>query len=480
MSTSKTQSNVANPKKRVLKLIIAFGSPIITSVLTIWLFTLHGTLGLFLWFPVFTYLLLIIIAFAIIGPLILFLNRKITKTRKTMGGLLHKFTKIAWCFCLISLIVSCVTFVYVGGTLVQPMGNTDPQLLICDGSGKYKVPDMAVTYCSQRASKDTLEWGKGGLEETLNEKEKVTIHVFVLEDLKPNTEYWYQINGEGDTYKFTTPLTNNTLKFAVSSDPHFGSDNSASDVTKELLKQITNHENELFFMLGDFVEYGFMRNQWEFGLNTISEYTSEIPFRPILGNHDTIFAGVQNYMDYFYPSKMPVDMGSRIWYHIKVGNINFFLMDLEWGTETYTQEQKEWFEDEIKDVNKDDWTIVMSHCFYYSSGNIDGGKEWYDDKEMIDAFVDIFEENDVDLVFSGHDHHIEILEKGGISYQIIGALGGLPDRKREYESDYSKWYMNIENKNDFGFFEVNILGDNATLTVRNRNYDSLQEIVVQQ
>lgn len=456
--------------KKILWLLLFAGAPIISLILTIWLFTLQGTVGLFIWFPIFTYALLLIIVSAILGPLIILLTMKSH----------HKLRIVGWVFCFISLMVSSIFLVYVGGTLATPRHSTDPQLLMVDGTGENGVPDMAVTYWTFEATQDSIKWGKGALSEEIEEETTKKSHVFVLEDLDPDSEYWYQINGEGKTYKFNTPLVNGTLRFAVSSDPHFGREESANDVTIEILDQITDTANniDLFFMLGDFVEYGFINDEWEEGLNAISPYTSIMPTRPIIGNHDTIFAGTQHYTQSFYPEGMPVDTGSQLWYHIEVGDIHFFMMDLEWGLETYTAEQRAWFEEEITEVDKDDWTIVMSHSFYYSSGVIAGGKSWGDQDDMIATFVDIFEENDVDMVFSGHNHHAEILEQNGIYYQIAGAFGGLPDPERELESDKSQWYMNIENDDEFGFFEVDITGDNATLTFRNRDYDNLQQITI--
>lgn len=461
--------------KRIMWLLFVVGAPLITALMTIWLFSMQGTVGLFIWGVYFSIPFIMIITFAILGPLIILLTLK--KAPETFS----KLKKLAWVFCIISLLVSSILIIYVGSNLALPPRNTDPQLLICDGTGKYDVPDMAVTYWTETAEKHELKWGESALSDTIKEKEAKTCHVFVLDELKPGKEYWYQLDGEDDIYKFDTPLTNGTLSFAVSSDPHIGRDASATDVTEDILKVIKDNPIDLFFMIGDFVELGFMRDQWEEGIKDFSPYTSEIPFRTAIGNHDTIFAGTQPYKDYFYPEEMPVDTGSQLWYHIEVGDIHFFILDLEWGTETYSAEQKAWFEKEIEEVDKDDWTIVMSHCFYYSSGSLAGGMEWYDHKQMIETFADIFEENDVDLVFSGHNHHAEILKKSGIYYQVVGTLGGLPDAKAEYESDYSEWYHNVEEKDDFGFFQLDIHGDdNATLSFRNRDYDSLKQIIIEQ
>mgnify|MGYP006282595327 FL=1 len=477
MSALKDHLRDLSVRKRALWLFIVGGSIFFTTFLIIWLFTLQGSVGLFFWFPIFTIILIALIIFLILGPILILADifissRKLPSTAK----------KIAWVFSLICLFLPIGFLSYVGPHLFHPAGSTKPQLLICDGTGKYDIPDMAVVYWTDQPTKDSLEWGEGSLSETIEDKEAKNSHVFVLEDLKPGTEYWYKINDEGDTYKFKTPLgTENTLKFAVSSDPHFGRPESSPDITLELLDQITDsvHNISTFFMLGDFVEYGFNDFEWKEGLNKISKYTAEFPMKTAIGNHDTIFGGEHYYKDYFYPEDMPLDTGSSFWNHIEINKIHFFILDLEWGTESYSAAQREWFESEIEEVDEDDWTIVMSHCFFYSSGIMSGGRSWSDHTEMISTFEDIFIDNDVDMVFSGHNHHAEILEKDGVYYQVVGTFGGLPDPEAEMDSDYSEWYMNMEDDDDFGFFEVDMNPDNATLTFRNRDYDSLKEITIE-
>ncbi|MGV9200369.1 MAG: metallophosphoesterase family protein [Promethearchaeia archaeon] len=372
---------------------------------------------------------------------------------------------------------------YVGTQLNHPAGSTAPQLLICDGDGENGIPKMAVTFWTERATKNSLKWGNESLTETITEQEATQQHAFVLDKLHPNTEYWYQINGEGKIYNFTTASTSNDrLRLAITSDTHFGREESRPDIIEDLLKQITDPVNNFdsLFFLGDLVEWGFMDSQWKQFLDIVSPYTTHIPFRTLCGNHDTIFGGAQYYLDYLYPESMPVDTGSRLYYRIDFNNIHIFCLNLEWGLETYTAEQKEWFEKEIAKVNEDDWTIVMSHAFFYSSGSVYGFRSWADQTDMINTFEDLFVENDVDLVFSGHNHQVEVLESKGIHYQIVGAAGAVPDKKAEIKSETSKWYMNIEDDSQFGFFELDINGNNATLNYRNKEFESLYNITIEQ
>ena len=53
----------------------------------------------------------------------------------------------------------------------------------------------------------------------------------------------------------------------------------------------------------------------------------------------------------------------------------------------------------------------MSHCFFYSSGVYTDGKWWNDNIPMIRTFAPLFQQYHVQMVFSGHNHHLEALRR---------------------------------------------------------------------
>ena len=93
------------------------------------------------------------------------------------------------------------------------------------------------------------------------------------------------------------------------------------------------------------------------------------------------------------------------------------------------------------------------------------GWKWYDNPETIDALTPLFEKYGVNLVLSGHDHHMELLQHGGVTYAICGAYGGLPDAPRTYTSPASLWYMS----DAYGFAGVSISGNQCVVTFRAPN-----------
>jgi predicted MPP superfamily phosphohydrolase len=241
-----------------------------------------------------------------------------------------------------------------------------------------------------------------------------------------------------------------------------------------MLSGIASSENgfDMFFFIGDLVEYGFLDNQWEVAFNAINTVTANIPVRYAAGNHDTIFSGLNNYLNYCVPQGLDSNAESRLWSRIDIGNVHFLILDVEWSAETYTEAQADWLEEQLKDIPQDDWTIVLNHGFYYASGIYSYGWQWYDNRETIDSITPLFEEYKVDLVCSGHAHNTEMLETNGIKYAVCGAFGGLPDPGRTYTSPAGIWYT----EGQYAFLDVVLDGDQCTLTFRNQDFEDLYTI----
>jgi acid phosphatase type 7 len=113
----------------------------------------------------------------------------------------------------------------------------------------------------------------------------------------------------------------------------------------------------------------------------------------------------------------------------------------------------------LKSIPAEDWTVVMNHGYYYASGSAIRGWTWYDNRETIGLITPLFEKYDVDLVFSGHAHQMELLNQNGVTYVIAGAFGGIPDPEREYVSPASLWYASGQ----YGYVDVTIGVDQAAI-----------------
>jgi UDP-2,3-diacylglucosamine pyrophosphatase LpxH len=266
------------------------------------------------------------------------------------------------------------------------------------------------------------------------------------------------------------------LHFAAGGDAQIGAGTNSPNKTLAMLEQISNPANkyDLFFFLGDLVEYGFKDSLWKEALNDFSSTASSVPTRFVPGNHDTMFGGLSRYLAYCSPPLNETQSDSRLWYRVDVGRVHFLVLDVEWSAETFTKGQADWLETQLSSIPDGDWKIVMSHGFYYSSGTTSLGWNWYDNPETISALSTLFEKYDVDMVFSGHNHYLEFLQHSGVSYVVAGGFGGKPDPPATYISPSSIWLQAGQS----GFADVTINGDKATLNFRDPDSNILKSFTV--
>ena len=171
---------------------------------------------------------------------------------------------------LLGIVIFIFAFFYVGMIPGPMRAGETPQLLIEDGSGIHGVPNLAVTFRTQELTSNTVQWGQDNASFTLSETKPSREHIFSLTNLQPDTTYWYQVNDGQKQYFNSPPANGESLHFAVASDAHFGAGDSRNDLTAKMLQQIADPANKynLFFYLGDLVEYGFKDAQWQEALTS--------------------------------------------------------------------------------------------------------------------------------------------------------------------------------------------------------------------
>jgi predicted MPP superfamily phosphohydrolase len=284
--------------------------------------------------------------------------------------------------------------------------------------------------------------------------------------------------------KYTEPVTKlslphtdgQNLHFAASSDAHFGAGTNSPNQTIAMLSQVSNPANkyDIFFFLGDLVENGFKDSNWNEALQAFSPAALHVPMRFVPGNHDTLFGGLSRYEYYCSTTTTESQNDSKLWYRLDIGKVHFLLLDIEWSAETFTKDQANWLETQLKSIPNEDWKIVMSHGFYYSSGVTFLGWNWFDNPETIAALVPLFEKFGVDIVFSGHNHYLEFLQHSGVNYVVCGGFGGKLDPIATYVSPSRIWYR----YGQFGFADVNINGNQATLNFRDPDSNVLKSFTI--
>jgi hypothetical protein len=446
--------------------ILAVLAPAVIFALLGWILSLHGTMGLLHVEVIFRVALIVACAVGI-SPGVLTLIA-LRKWRNPEAGSRLRATVVI--LASAGIVMAVAGFGYLAGFPPSPAGDTAPRLIVAAGSGSHGIPDMAIVADSRSVARYTLTWGTLTTQTTIKEDHASRQHIFMLRDLRPATEYQYQLD-EGTEYRFATADTaSRPLHFAVGSDAHFGAADSRNDLTAKMLAQIASPANhfDYFFSLGDSVEFGFRPEQWQ---KARAAFSTVLPVTPTIfatGNHDALFTGLERYLDYCYPASVETGGGTRLWHRFDVGNVHFIVLDLEWSAEAFTNAQATWLEQELQSIPADDWTIVMNHGFYYASGSVVRGWKWYDNPDTIKRVTPLFERYGVDLVFSGHAHQMELLQKSGTTYVIAGAFGGILDAPRTYSSTASLWYEAA----NYGYVDVSV--DDSSIIITFRDADGVE------
>lgn len=214
-------------------------------------------------------------------------------------------------------------------------------------------------------------------------------------------------------------------------------------------------ELDLFCIAGDITEMGFFDSEWREAIDHLSPVFSQIPILSVPGNHDAVFGGYRHYLDYMHPS--PNAEFEDLYRRVSIGSVHFLLLSVLSGMEDVSQHQLNWLEMQLASIPSDHWVVVVSHCFYYSSGMLFTGEPWYDHPDTIRELTPLFEQYGVDLVISGHNHHMEVLEHNGVTYGVVGTMGAPLDRI-DYRSPASVWLHE-----DHGWLDIQWTMEEAVL-----------------
>jgi len=221
--------------------------------------------------------------------------------------------------------------------------------------------------------------------------------------------------------------------------------NTNHQIHKTIFARIVADNPDFIIHLGDIVDHGNNEKEWEIFHNITKDFREKEPveglvsrFYPTIGNHD----GLEMYKQYFnfYPI-------NKTKYSFDYKNAHFLAYD--YSSYYYNKDEKdtELFNWIINDLNNTDkeWIFAYTHYPIYSGGR--HYSEWNKARE------DIFEEYNVDMHFSGHDHNYQrtwpIYNKGidydkGIIYIVSGGGGDklYHTKGNVHKDDYSEaWWI---------------------------------------
>jgi len=163
---------------------------------------------------------------------------------------------------------------------------------------------------------------------------------------------------------------------------------------------------------GDLVESGLDNNQWNYWFQDFKVFLAEVPFMSVLGNHE------KNSSHYYDNFAFP---GKEEYYSFNYGPVH--IAALHTCVTSYGgtfDEQINWLHTDLQAHNDYVWKIVLMHRPAYASSSRNQFGQYDDIKTLL---VPIFEQYNITMVISGHDHFYERLINNNITYVIAGSVG---------------------------------------------------------
>lgn len=234
--------------------------------------------------------------------------------------------------------------------------------------------------------------------------------------LKPNTTYYYNVNGtaEGKGSFKTPPAGTEPFDFVV-----FGDTRTRHDMHRRIVAAIMKSGKPDFVVhTGDLVENGQDTSQWPVFFSIERELLRQTAFFPSLGNHER---NNRQFYEFF-------QVGTNPYYSFNWGKAHFIVLNSDIGSagadslakETFWAQQRHWLEEDLAKNQKADFRFVIAHHPPLTAV----ARRQNDNPEMA-ALVPMFEKYKLTAGFFGHDHNYQHYLRNGIHYVVTGG-GGAP------------------------------------------------------
>ncbi|MBP7686661.1 MAG: metallophosphoesterase [Thermoflexales bacterium] len=299
-----------------------------------------------------------------------------------------------------------------------------PLIVIVDGPTLTRGPyvqsvtptSAIVIWRTDVASDSRIEYGTGDYANSIVDPSPTTEHVITLTDLITGTTVTYRVFSdqvELATGSFhTAAAPDQAFRFGVIGDSGIGSaaQQQVADRLVALSPDLVLHTGDVIYPSGQ--TSGFD----PFFFQIYQTLLQRVPMFLTLGNHDYGTASGQPYLDAFYlPHNNPTN--SEKYYSFDWGNAHFTALDFNDGP---SQAQLDWLQADLAATDQL-WKFVVYHQAIYSSGP-HGYEPYVIGKREV--LAPIFEANQVDVVFNGHDHDYERTQSiNGVVYIVSGGGG---------------------------------------------------------
>ena len=282
--------------------------------------------------------------------------------------------------------------------------------------------------------------------------------------LTAGTSYSYRVgssSGWSETGTFTTaPAGKESFSFLYTSDPQ-GSDLEDFQISgrtvNAALNQLQSDDKSanLWLMTGDHIDNNQLTtlaatNQWTWFFQELQSAFYQIPYAPVIGNHDDsnpyLFNNLFNTGSPVSPlSQAPASAGSL--YSFVYGDLIFFALNFETHTDAYLNGLRAWMEAEIKRHEEEHsrefrWRIAYSHRGVFTGGDVHHSRPGQIRTEMVrinNAMAPIYRDLGIDIGIHGHNHVYEVIGPVTRDRQLVDAqyiTGRVPVPASQSQTEY--------------------------------------------
>ncbi len=308
---------------------------------------------------------------------------------------------------------------------------------------------ITVMWETNMACRSVLTYGQTDeCHQRIENDEAVTMHEVRIEGLEAETQYFYRVESPPaearDAAAADATIAKrvasqslvsevSTFQTAVQDDSPFafaiiGDTQGNPQVAGRVAEYAWNQRPHFLLHAGDLVDTGPRLSDWtnQF-FPSMQPLIRRVPFFSVLGNHE------RNSDNYYRYVSVPAP---EYYYQFQYGNATFFMIDANRNVGPDTEQYK-WLQQALAECGSR-WKFVCHHQPVYSSDENDYGNLWKTNKSSrgdlnVRQLVPLYEQYEVDIVFSGHIHSYErtwpiakakATDTGGTVYMITGGGGG--------------------------------------------------------
>ncbi|MFW9832377.1 MAG: metallophosphoesterase [Candidatus Thorarchaeota archaeon] len=260
-----------------------------------------------------------------------------------------------------------------------------------------------------------------------------TDHYVALSGLDIDSKYYYSVISNGiqsPIYSFlTAPAPGDPFKMIIVGDNRPGTTMEQPPEWAQLAEMIAAEQPHIVIHTGDFVREVTENDAdnllaWDYFTNISDRIGHYAPIYAVLGNHDTGARTGELRLEYFFDAFVQYDEPSP-YFSFDYAGVHFtMLTSEEYGNEgRIIGDQLTWLENDLATTSSE-MKFVVIHRPMYPVVHVDDA---YLDipAEEREALQTLYEQQNVSLLITGHDHCFNRLTVNGVT-QIIAGGGGAP------------------------------------------------------